>query len=71
MVNCTHLKVLLKKDFITLWRSWGFCISFILIPIILMQGFIAIRNLIVTGYLSGPLIFDNFKYTTTNYTNYP
>lgn len=51
MINNTHLKVLLRKDFITLWRSKGFCIAFILIPIILMNAFIAIRNLIVTGTL--------------------
>jgi hypothetical protein len=68
MINNTHLKVLLRKDFITLWRSKGFCIAFVLIPIILMNAFIAIRNLIVNGPLQEPLIFDNFKYSTTKYT---
>ena len=42
MINRTHLKVLLKKDFLTLWRNKGFLIAFIVLPIILMNAFIQI-----------------------------
>ncbi len=65
MINNTHLRVLLRKDFITLWRSKVFCCMFILVPIILMLAFTAIRNLLVNGSISGSLIYDNFKYTST------
>ena len=65
MINNTHLRVLLRKDFITLWRSKAFCLMFILVPIILMIAFTAIRNLIVNGTISGPLIYSYFKYTST------
>ena len=66
MINNTHLRVLLRKDFITLWRSKVFCIMFFLVPIILMIAFSAIKNLVVNGDISGPLIYNNFKYTSTN-----
>lgn len=49
MINFTHLKVLLKKDFITLWRSKGFLIAFIVLPIILMESFTFIKNLVDKG----------------------
>jgi hypothetical protein len=65
MINNTHLRVLLRKDFITLWRSKVFCIMFLLVPIILMIAFSAIKNLVVNGDISGPLIYNNFKYTST------
>ena len=65
MINNTHLRVLLRKDFITLWRSKVFCIMFLLVPIILMIAFSAIKNLVVNDDISGPLIYNNFKYTST------
>ena len=65
MINNTHLRVLLRKDFITLWRSKVFCIMFLLVPIILMIAFSAIKNLVVNEDISGPLIYNNFKYTST------
>lgn len=66
MVNKTHLKVLIKKDLITLWRSIGFLISFIVIPITLMGLFIWIKNLVDNGQKSGSLIYDNFRFSSTN-----
>ena len=42
MINTTHLKVLLKKDFLSLWRNKGFLVAFIILPIGLMSAFIAI-----------------------------
>ena len=65
MVNKTHLKVLLKKDLITLWRSIGFFIAFIIMPIGLMELFVYLKNLIDNGEKSGSLIFDYFRYSTT------
>ena len=40
MINITHLKVLLKKDFITLWRNKGFLLGFVFLPVVLMNAFI-------------------------------
>lgn len=65
MINFTHLKVLIKKDFITLWRSKGFLISFILMPVILMESFTFIKNLVDDGDKDGHLIYDYFRYTST------
>jgi ABC-type Na+ efflux pump permease subunit len=65
MINLTHLKVLLKKDFITLWRSKYFLLGFIIIPILLMFSFIYIMSLFNKGVKEGSLIYDNFRYTTT------
>ena len=49
MINLTHLKVLLQKDFITLWRSKGFMIAFVLLPIGIMAAFISIQSLVDNG----------------------
>jgi hypothetical protein len=49
MINFTHLKVLLQKDFITLWRSKGFMCAFIILPIGIMAAFIAIQGLVDNG----------------------
>jgi hypothetical protein len=65
MINFTHLKVLLIKDFITLWRSKGFLIAFILLPVVLMESFTMIKNLVDKGEQKGHLINDYFKYTST------
>lgn len=55
MINWTHLKVLLKKDFISLWRSKGFLIGFILIPFVLMYSFYALKGIVDNGPKSGTL----------------
>jgi ABC-type Na+ efflux pump permease subunit len=65
MVNKTHLKVLIKKDLITLWRSKGFLISFIILPIVLIGLFNWIKSLVDNGEKSGSLIYDNFRYSST------
>jgi len=49
MVNATHLKVLLKKDLLTLRRSWGYIIAFVFLPIALMIAFIEIQQLVSKG----------------------
>ena len=49
MPNITHLKVLLKKDFLTLWRNRGFLLAFIFLPIGLMIAFAAIQGLVDNG----------------------
>ncbi len=36
MPNLTHLKVLLAKDYLTLYRNKGFIIGFILVPMFVM-----------------------------------
>jgi ABC-type Na+ efflux pump permease subunit len=65
MINLSHLKVLLKKDFLTLWRSKFFILGFFLIPVLLMYSFIYIMNQFNKGVKEGSLIYNNFKYTTT------
>jgi membrane protein CcdC involved in cytochrome C biogenesis len=65
MVNKTHLKVLIKKDLITLWRSKGFLIAFLILPIVLICLFIWIKSLVDNGEKSGSLIYDYFRYTST------
>jgi ABC-type Na+ efflux pump permease subunit len=49
MVNAKHFKVLLKKNFLTLKRKWGFAVFFVLLPIISMGIFTAIINAISNG----------------------
>jgi ABC-type Na+ efflux pump permease subunit len=46
MVNATHLKVLLKKDYLTLIRNKGFLIAFVFVPVALMGAFIGIQTLV-------------------------
>jgi hypothetical protein len=53
MVNMTHLKVLLKKDFLTLWRNKGFLLAFIFLPIGLMVAFAEIQSLVDNGTNDG------------------
>ena len=68
MPNTLHLKVLLKKDFLTLKRNVGFLIAFVVLPVGLMSAFIAIQNLVDKGEGGGTLLNDHFKYTTNKYT---
>ena len=59
-----NLKVLLKKDFLTLWRNKGFIVTFCVLPIALMSAFTAIQNLVNKGEKSGSLIKEYFRYTS-------
>ena len=63
MINTTHLKVLLKKDFLSLWRNKGFLVAFIILPIGLMSAFIGIQSLVDQGPKSGNMIYDHFRFT--------
>ena len=49
MVNATHFRVLLKKNFLTLKRKWGFALFFVLLPIISMGIFTLIKYAISDG----------------------
>ena len=65
MINKTHLKVLLKKDFLTLYRNKGYLCGFILVPVFFMAIFISVKSLFDKGETEGPLIYDHFKFTST------
>lgn len=49
MVNATHFRVLLRKNFLTLKRKWGFALFFIILPIISMGIYTAIKAAISDG----------------------
>ena len=70
MIDRVHLKVLLKKDFLTLKRNPGFMAAFILVPIVLIGAFIGIQFQVDKGPKSGSLVAENFKYTSTLFTAY-
>ena len=77
-INSTHLKVLLKKDFLSLWRSKGYLLAFVILPVGLLAAFIAIQNLVDNGEASGNMIYDHFHFTfnkpltpVTNFFGYP
>ena len=65
MLNYSHLKVLLKKDFLTLWRSKGFIFLFLAIPFLLMAVFLFLVSIVDQGQKDGKLINDYFRYTST------
>jgi ABC-type Na+ efflux pump permease subunit len=66
MVSATHLKVLLKKDYLTLIRNKGFLIAFVFVPVALMGAFIGIQSLVNQGgEISGSLVGEYIKYTTS------
>jgi len=71
MVNTTHLKVLLKKDFLTLWRNKGFLMAFAILPIGLMIAFAYIQSLVDNGLYTGNLVDEYFRYVSNNYTEIP
>ena len=71
MVNKTHLKVLLTKDFLTLRRNVGYIIAFIFLPVALMSAFISIQQLVDNGTKEGSLIDDNFFYTSNSFMKNP
>ncbi len=49
MSNLTHFKVLLRKNFLTLKRKWGFALFIVLLPIISMGIFTGIKYAISDG----------------------
>jgi len=64
MINFTHLKVLLKKDLISLWRSKVFLIGLILFPLVLIYSFYYLKGIVDNGPKSGALINDYFRYAS-------
>ena len=46
MAFSTHLRVLLRKNFLTLQRNYCFAITFVVLPIITMGVFLYARALI-------------------------
>ena len=72
MINKTHLKVLLKKDFLTLRRNVGFIVAFVLLPIALSGAFIGIQSAVDNGTNDGDnMLSDHFRYTSTMFFDYP
>ncbi len=64
-----YLKVLLTKDYLTLWRNKGFLIAFVILPIILMQTFLYVQNQVLNvdgKYREGSLVDEYFMYTSNN-----
>ena len=45
-LNLRHVKVLLRKDFLTLKRNWMFFLTFLILPIAIMSGFNFIESLV-------------------------
>ena len=48
-MSSTHFKVLLKKNYLTLKRKWGFMACFILLPITSMFLFAYLKHLLDNG----------------------
>ena len=63
-INFTHLKVLLKKDFLTLWRNKGYLVAFFLTPIIFMSLFAYLETLADKG-ISDTDFFYKFRYVSS------
>jgi hypothetical protein len=65
-INTTHLKVLLKKDFLTLWRNKAYIAAFVLLPVVLMYVFSLLIGLIEEENTmgGGSTIDESFKYTS-------
>lgn len=49
MGSCTHYRVLLRKNFITLRRNYGFAICFFLLPVMTMGIFSMLLSLVSDG----------------------
>ena len=66
LINTTHLKVLLKKDILTLWRNKGYIAAFFLTPIIFMSLFAYLETLADKG-VSNTDFFHKFRYVSSGY----
>jgi len=67
MINSNHLKSLLKKDFLTLWRNKAYLVAFILLPILLMWAQSGIVKLVEEGNEvpgGGDKVEESFKYVS-------
>lgn len=70
-MHYTHTKVLLRKDFLTLWRNKGTCIALFLVPIVLLAAYYYLQKQVILATGGGSLIEANFKYTNTQRMMYP
>lgn len=59
MSNFTHFNVLLKKNFLTLKRKWGFAIFFVILPLISIGIFAAVKYAIGGGIREEGHNFDS------------
>ena len=62
MLNFTHFKVLLRKNYLTLKRKWGFALFIVLLPIISMGIFTGIKYAISDGIKQEGHNFDSKNY---------
>jgi len=58
------LEVLLKKDFITLWRNKLLLLAMYLVPVALMFAFIELQTVVDHGPVSGDLVDKHFRYSS-------
>jgi|LauGreDrversion4_2_1035121.scaffolds.fasta_scaffold1625336_1 hypothetical protein len=68
MVNMTHFKVLLRKNFLTLKRKFGFAMFIVLLPIISMGIFTGIKYAISDGIKPEGHNFDRKNHQTLTIT---
>jgi ABC-type Na+ efflux pump permease subunit len=64
MLNFTHFKVLLRKNYLTLKRKWGFALFIIILPILSMGIFTGIKYAISDGIRPEGHIFDRKNYSS-------
>ena len=67
-ISLTFLQVLLKKDFLTLWRNKGFLLAFIVMPLLLMTTFVNLQDQTIDRkdkFGEGSMIEDYWSFTST------
>jgi hypothetical protein len=64
--NSGHVKVLLRKDFLTLKRNWMFFLTFLILPVAIMSGFSFLES-IVEGELA-PERHNLFRKSNCHFT---
>ena len=68
MLDKQFLQVLLKKDFLTLWRNKGFLLAFIVMPLLLMTTFVNLQDQTIDSkdkFGEGSMIEEYMTYTST------
>ncbi len=68
MLNFTHFKVLLRKNYLTLKRKWGFALFIIILPILSMGIFTGIKYAISDGIRPEGHNFDRKNYSSFHIT---
>ena len=67
--NSRHVKVLIKKDFLTLKRNWMFFLTFLILPVMIMSGFSFLES-IVEGELAPERHNLDRKYQQSEFSNF-